>query len=108
MGSDDDDLVKDVIRAALAKAAESNEELSRRARMAIDGLQSHVMKDGGRKVMNAGRHLMPVLSVFGGQHALTPGELALVLSATMHNVLLSLPGMTPDLARAIAIELASG
>lgn len=101
-------IVENALGQALAEAAESNEELRRRAQMAVDGLQRYVVQDGGKKVMRAGAALMVGLNAFGAEHKLTPGELALVLAASMHNVLGALPGMTPELARAIAVELAGG
>lgn len=101
-------LIEEALGTALAEATESNRELKRRACLAVDALQRHVVVDNGRKVLTAGAKLMPVLSAFGSERALTPGELALILAASMHNVLLALPGMTHELARAIAIELASG
>ena len=101
-------LVADALAVAMRDASESNEALRMRAWRSVTALQDHMMKDGARKVLAGGRAMQSVLNRFAAEYQMTPGELAMILSASVHSVLLALPGMTPELARAIAVELANG
>lgn len=98
--------VESALQQAVSDAAVATEDLQQKARAAVNGLARHVAADNGAKVLRAGAALAPILDVWAKEHELTPGEAALCMMSSIVGALSLICG--PALARAIAIDLASG